>query len=207
MAACMMRLASAPASLASGDIVAAASSAAYTLLGVVITGVVTLLAVVAKYAFDSRADSRRYKRELEVNALEHAREVEKLKMQLNETRRDVLRDLKRRAFALYLAETHAIYLSAIQARRQRREDADNVAYQRALKAVAPMDGQVALEECRLLVPAGSADRAEALWAHLRSHPVAMGIDLSSSAWSAWKKEYWELRRALIEQWKLDLEMP
>jgi hypothetical protein len=189
----------APAAIPSG-----VSSAAYTLLGVAITGFVTLLAVVIKYAFDTRAEARRYRHELEIQNLEHARELDKLQMQLHETRTDALRDLQRRVFATYLAETHAVYLDVVDARRQRRQNSDDQAYLIALKSIAPGKGQLALEECRLVVLHESARHADGLWDHLRSHPVPKGVDLGSREWGAWKDAYWELRRAAITHWQADL---
>jgi uncharacterized membrane protein YgaE (UPF0421/DUF939 family) len=121
-----------------------ASNAAYTLLGVGITGVVTLIAVLIKYALDTRTDNRKYRRELEANERDHQRELEKMRIQLDEARRDTLHDLQRRLFASYLTGTHNIYLAVVEARRQRRKDSDDEAYRQSVKSISSAECQVSL---------------------------------------------------------------
>jgi hypothetical protein len=184
--------------------VSGTSNAAYTLLGVGITGVVTLIAVLIKYVLDTKSEARKYRRELEINSLDHKRELEKVEMQLNESRMDALRDRQRRLFASYLSGTHTIYLSVVDARRQRRSSLDDEAYRQSLRSISPIECQVALEECRLIGAGESAKPADELWHHLRSHAVPHGTELGAKEWAEWKSQYWQLRGALIEQFRVDL---
>lgn len=170
------------------SVTAAGGAALYTLLGVAITAVVSLAAVYVKYKLDSKAETRKYQQELV-----------KLQLQLSEERIDRSKNEVRKVFAELLAGTAAIYRTIREARRQRRDDGDDTAYQATLRGISPDQCQVALEEGSLISNADTVVAAERLWHHLRSHPVPGGRDLSSTAWSLWKEEYWQLRRDLVER--------
>jgi hypothetical protein len=174
-----------------------------TLVGALITGTVTLLAVLVKYVLDVRSDNRRYVHELASQAAGHRHEIEVLRLRLDAERASALTEIRRRTAATYLADTHRIYLEMVDARRCRRAGHDDEEYHRRLRAISPAQCQLSLEEGRLVAVPRVVEKADALWAHLRGHVVPRGHDLTSAAWMQWKTEYWALRTAYISACRAD----
>jgi hypothetical protein len=171
----------------------AGSGAFYTLLGVVITAVVTLAGILVKYWLDQVSDRHRFQRELE-----------KLRLELTEARADSLRESRRKVAASLIAGTHEIYLEIVDARRARREGGGDEAYLHALRSVQPLACQTSLEEWRLIGSGDAARCADLLWHHLRTHPVPRGHELGAGPWQEWKTSYWTLRSAFVESCRADV---
>lgn len=170
-----------------------ASNAYFTLLGAAVTAGVALIGILVKAWLDRKSDQAK-----------HALDVAKLELQLAAGRDEALCAARRKVAAAFLQHSHAIYFSTTRARRTRREEWDDGAYQSALRNIDPTAAQGALEEWRLVAGDGADKAADEFWSHLRSHPVSGGNDLSSESWSSWKENYWVLRGTFIERCKKDV---
>jgi hypothetical protein len=176
--------------------VSSALSPIWTIAVAFIGAVASLSGVVIKSWLDRRSE-----------LLKSEAEVVRLKLQLQEQRRDRAHESIRSACASFLAEVQAIYQSTLSARKSRRqgliEDAD---YRAALRAIGGSEGQVRLEEVRLLAPPNVEVAASLLWAHIRAHDVPSGREVRGESWVVWKEDYWRLRKSLIEITRQELEL-
>ncbi len=182
------------------------SSAWFTLLGVALTATVTVAGLVVKHYWDVQAERRQAARERDVGEVEHRRTLERLKLEQEEARGRDLRNLRRDIYARFLSGTQVIYRNIVAIRRERRANQDDDAYRIALVSIDPADCQVALEEVRLVGGPESANAADRLWYHLRSHEVVTGIQVGAGSWQNWKAEYWHLRWSLVAQARDDLDV-
>jgi hypothetical protein len=156
---------------------ASTSNAGYVVVGAAIAATASLLAVGLKALLDRQAERER-----------HARDIEKLRFESDEKRTDALIERRQRAFATALAATHQIYDDVRAARRRRRVgELDDGGYLSELKGISAREGQVSMEELRLLASESTVNSADALWHHLRSSDVPGGRELSSAAWVTWKQ--------------------
>ncbi|QKV74949.1 hypothetical protein [Amycolatopsis sp. Hca4] len=162
------------------------SAAWFTLLGAGVTAIFSLVAVLVKSFTDARSDARKYRYDLEKIAIQ-------TQSDRSENRMKQVRDVN----AVFLAETARCYRAIVDARRARRDDQDDEKFRKAIRSISSEGGQVALEEVRLISTQEIIEAADILWSHLRSHDVSTGGDLSSTAWTAWKSEFWRLRHTLI----------
>jgi hypothetical protein len=181
------------------------SSATYTLLGVGITAIVTLISLFIKYLLDAALENRRHGRELRIKEQDHINEIDRLTRQMEETRRGRTLDVKRSVFVQYLTSSQSIYNEIISIRREHRASPNEAEYKRRLKAIDAQPSQIALDEMRLVASGDSTSAAENLWAHLRGDPVPEGLANGSREWAAWKAAYWDRRSLLVGQCRLDLE--
>jgi hypothetical protein len=168
----------------------------YTLLGAGVAASATLLAVALKFVFDTRTERDK-----------HQRELEKLRLQLAETRATALLDNRRELFVQVLTSTHTIYCDIVQIRRRRRQGLiEDAEYVTLLKKLSPSEAQTSVEESRLIAAPDTCDAANALWHHLRSTGVSQGLQLESRHWAEWKARYWRLRHDLVAACKVDLRI-
>jgi len=167
--------------------------ALYTLLGVAITTVVSLVALFIKHRLDVDSARRAHEHELAI-----------LKLKLAEDRAVRHLEQTRKTYAAFLTGTAQIYRDIVEIRRARRNVQDDEAYRRSLNAIRPDECQVALEELRLLADQSVSELADAYWDHLRSAGVPTGADLTSEGWKSWKEEYWRLRKDSVQRMKLSV---
>ncbi|WP_198287018.1 hypothetical protein [Frankia sp. QA3] len=73
----------------------------------------------------------------------------------------------------------------------------------ALRGINGARGQVALENVRISSSMAVVECSQDLWKHLRSKSVPQG-SVSPERFREWKGEYWDLRKSLINQVRLDL---
>lgn len=161
-----------------------------------IGAITSLSGVVIKSWLDRRIDLSR-----------HQAEVVRLKLQLEEQRRDHARESIRTACGSFLAEVHAVYQVILSVRRNRQQGvlADDD-YRVALRAIGGAEGQRRLEEVRLSAAPNVESAAFLLWTHVRAHDVPSGLEVRGEPWVAWKGEYWRLRKSLIQITRQELEL-
>ena len=132
--------------------------------------------------------------------------MERLRLELDDKRREGAAVRQQKAFAALLSQTNEMYDAVRRARRRRRlKEISDSQFVAELQAISAHEGQVALEELRLLASTPTAACADALWHHLRSEEVPAGRELSSESWVAWKQSYWDLRHRLVASCRSDLD--
>jgi hypothetical protein len=180
------------------------TAALFTLLGVGITAAVSLVAILLKHVLDSRTEARRHARQLELDDREHARNLDRMRLELAERRADAAEGQQVQAMAKFLAESLAIYTQITMIRQSWERDRDDAKCRDALLSISPADAQMAFEEVRLLASESVTEKADRLWQHLRGQDVPRGRRFDREDWTAWKDGHWALRKALISQGQAEL---
>lgn len=124
------------------------TAALFTLLGVGITAAVSLVAILLKHVLDSRTEARRHARQLELDDREHARNLDRMRLELAERRADAAEGQQVQAMARFLAESLAIYTQITMIRQAWERDRDDAKCRDALLSISPADAQMAFEEVR-----------------------------------------------------------
>ena len=131
--------------------------AVFTLLGVGITGFVTLASVLVKHILDARVEKQRYLRQRESEQLEHQRNLERLRIEAEERRSDALLRQQTEILARFLSATLGIYAKVQTARREWRDHQEKDSYVRDLRSIDMAGGP------RWLLPGMSELLADPVW--------------------------------------------
>ena len=171
------------------------ASAAFTLLGVGISACVSTLSIYIKFRLDQISSKEQYRRDVEKQASE-----------IIEARRTNDLAAKRKVFAEFLGQSHALYVEITAAHSQFATHGSVEELFRALRDARSGIAQSALEETRLITAdAGCEAASSGLWRHMRASGVPTGKHTAANDLKLWKAKYWDLRRALMLAYRSDLD--
>jgi hypothetical protein len=173
------------------------SNALFALLGVVITGVVTMLSLIVKDFLDRRTERERFRRQREAQDVDYARDAERQRDEKREKHLEAKRLQRLQALARFLAETIALFNAVSRVHAQWRQHGDGERRQRDLRAIDSSPGQVAFEEVRLIASDKVVELSSQLWQHIRGDPVITNTNPAKDAWRYWRDQFWRKRQALI----------
>lgn len=167
-------------------------------LGAAITAIVTLAALFIRHKLDIKSEERQHTRDAQLRAADQEHELATLKLQFSASEKQRLVEELRHIGAQYLGATQKIYVQITSIRRDRDPNSTGL-YAARLQAISPEQGQLILDEFRLLASSAACESADRLWEHLRGDMLALRDNQAGKAWVEWKLEYWTRRAGLIEK--------